>query len=59
MDVGIDTLIGDKCDRLAFDRVMRNRNERLYASKIDYLVDESETNDIDFRYYKFQTTLSL
>ena len=36
VDVGIDRVVGDKYDRLAFDRVMRNRNEKLYASKIDY-----------------------
>ena len=35
-------VIGDKYERLAFNRVMRNRNERMYASKFGYLMDINE-----------------
>ena len=40
-----DIVIGDRYERLAFERVMRNRKERFYASKIDYLINIDETND--------------
>ena len=36
---------------------MRNRNERFYASKIDYLIDINETNDIFSGHYEIQTIL--
>ena len=38
-DVETDRDIGDKYERLAFDRMMRNRNKRVCASKIDYLIN--------------------
>ena len=59
VDVKIDRVIGDKYERLAFDREIRNRNESMYASKFDYLMDINETNDIFPGYYEFQTILFL
>ena len=41
-----DTVIGDRYERLAFEKVMRNWKERMYVSKVDYLIDINETNDI-------------
>ena len=38
---------------------MINRNERLYASKVDYLIDINETNGIFSGHYKIQTILFL
>ena len=58
-DVRTDRVIGDKYERLAFERVMRNRKERMYASKVDYLMDINETNDIYSAHHEFQTILFL
>ena len=52
-----DIVIGDRYERLAFKRVMRNRKERMYASKTDYLIDINETNDIISGNYEIQTIL--
>ena len=41
-----NTVIGDRNERLAFEKVMRNRKERMYESKVDYLIDIHETNGI-------------
>ena len=38
---------------------MRNRKERMYASKADYLIDINETNDIFSGHYEIQTILFL
>ena len=38
---------------------MRNRKERMYASKVDYLIDINETNDIFSGHYEIQTILFL
>ena len=51
-------VIGDRYERLA-EKVMRNRKERMYASKIDYLIDMNETNDIFSGHYEIQTMLFL
>ena len=59
MDVETDRVIGDKYERLAFNRVMRKRNERMCASKFDYLLDINETSDIFSGHYEFQTILFL
>ena len=56
-DVGTNRVIGDRYERLAFERVMRNRNERFYANKIDYLIDINETNGIFSGHYEIQTIL--
>ena len=52
-----DRVIGDRYERLAFERMMRNRKERMYASKVDYLIDINETNDIFSGYFEIQTIL--
>ena len=54
-----DRVIGDRYERLAFERVMRNRKERMYASKVDYLIDINESNDIFSGHYETQTILFL
>ena len=62
MDVETDRVIGvigDNYERLALNRVMRNRNERMCASKFDYLMDINEISDIFSGHYEFQTTLFL
>ena len=38
MNEKTDIVIGNRYERLAFERVMRNRKERFYASKVDYLI---------------------
>ena len=43
--VRTDRVIGDRYERSAFERVMRNRNERMYASKVDYLMDTNDTSN--------------
>ena len=59
MSEKVDIVIGDKYEKLAFERVMRNRNERFYASQIDYLIDRNETNGIFSGHYEIQTMLFL
>ena len=56
-DVRTDRVIGDKNERLAFERVMRNRKERMYASKVDCLIDINETSDIFSGIHEIQTIL--
>ena len=58
-DVRTDSIIGDKYERLAFEKVMKNRKERMYASKDDYLMYINETNDIFSGQYEFQPILFL
>ena len=48
MNEKTDIVIGDRYERLAFERVMRNRKEKMYASKVNYLIDINETNSIFF-----------
>ena len=54
-----DRVIGDRYERLAFERVVRNRMERMYASKDDYLMDINETNDTFSGQCEIQTILFL
>ena len=56
MNVKTDIVIGDRYERLAFERVMRNRKERFYVSKVDYMININETSDI-FGNYGIQTIL--
>ena len=56
-DVRIDRVIGDKYERSAFERVMRNRKERMYVSKVDHLMNINETSDICYGHYEIQTIL--
>ena len=39
VDVKTEKVIGETYERLAFKRVMKNRESKLYANKIDYLMD--------------------
>ena len=57
VDVKTEKVIGDTCERLAFKRVMRNRDERLYANKIDYLMDTNDASDVFSGHNKYQTIL--
>ena len=46
MNEKTDIVIGNRYERLSFERVMRNRKEMFYASKIDYLININEIYDI-------------
>ena len=59
VDVKTDRVIGDKYERLAFKRVMRNRDERIYANKIDYLMDTNDASDVFSGHNKYQTILFI
>ena len=59
VDVKTEKVIGDTYERLAFKRVMRNRNERLYANKIDYLMDTNDVSDVFSGHNKYQTILFI
>ena len=59
VDVKTDEVIGDTYERLAFKRVMRNRDNRLYANKIDYLMDTNEASDVFSGHNKYKTILFI
>ena len=59
VDVKSDRVIGDTYERFAFKRVMRNRDERIYANKIDYLMDTNEASDVFSGHNKYQTVLFI
>ena len=59
VDVKTEKVIGDTYERLAFKRVMRNRNERLYANKIDYLMDTNDASDVFSGHNKYKTILFI
>ena len=40
MNEKTDIIIGNRYERLAFERVMRDRKEIFYASKVDYLINK-------------------
>ena len=46
MNKKTDIVIRNSYERLAFERVMRNRKERFYASKVDNLININEIYDI-------------
>ena len=46
MNEKTDIVIGNRSERLAFKRVMRNRKRMFYASKVDYLININEIHDI-------------
>ena len=46
MNEKTDIVIGNRYERLAFERAMRNREEMFYASKVDYLININEIHDI-------------
>ena len=59
VDIKTDKGIGDTFERLAFKRVMKNRDNRLYANKIDYLMDTNEASDVFSGHNKYQTMLFI
>ena len=59
VDIKTDKVIGDTYQRLAFKRVMRNRDNMLYANKIDYLMDTNEASDVFSGHNKYQTILFI
>ena len=58
MNEKTDIVIRDRYERLAFEREMRNKNEMFYASKVDYLININEINNI-YGNYEIQTILFL
>ena len=46
MNEKTDIVIGNIYERLAFERVMKNRKGMFYASKVDYLININEIHDI-------------
>ena len=59
VDIKTDKVIGDTYQRLAFQRVMKNRDNRLYANKIDYMMDTNEASDVFSGHNKYQTILFI
>ena len=55
VDVKTEKVIGETYERLAFKRVMKNREDRLYANKIDYLMDTNDASDVFSGHNKYQT----
>ena len=57
-----DRVIGDRYEKLALDKVMRNRKERQYVGKDDSMTDMTditETSDIFSGHYEIQIILFL
>ena len=57
-----DRIIGDRYEKLALDKVMRNRRERQYVGKDDSMTDMTditETSDIFSGHYEIQIILFL
>ena len=59
VDIKADKVIGDTYQRLAFKRVMKNRDNRLYANKIDYMMDTNDASDVFSGHNKYQTILFI
>ena len=59
VDIKTGEVIGDTYQRLAFKRVMKNRDNRLYANKIDYMMDTNEASDVFSGHNKYQTILFI
>ena len=59
VDVKTDKVIGETYERLAFKRVMKNRDNRLYANKIDYLMDTNDASNVFSGHNKYQTILFI
>ena len=59
VDIKIDKVIGDTYQRLAFQRVMENRDNRIYANKIDYMMDTNDASDVFSGHNKYQTILFI
>ena len=59
VDVKTEKVIGETYERLAFKRVMKNRKSRLYANKIDYLMDTNDASNVFSGHNKYQTILFI
>ena len=59
VDVKTEKVIGETYERLAFKRVMKNRESRLYANKIDYLMDTNDASNVFSGHNKYQTILFI
>ena len=59
VDVKTNKVIGETYERLAFKRVMKNRDNRLYANMIDYLMDTNDASNVFSGHNKYQTTLLI
>ena len=59
VDIKTDKVIGDTYQRLAFKRVMENRDNRIYANKIDYMMDTNDASDVFSGHNKYQTILFI
>ena len=59
VDVKTEKVIGETYERLAFKRVMKNRESRLYANKIDYLMDRNDASNVFSGHNKYQTILFI
>ena len=55
VDIKTDKVIGDTYQRLAFKRAMGNRDNRIYANKIDYMMDTNDASDVFSGHNKYQT----
>ena len=55
----VDKVIGETHERLAFKRVMENRENKLYANKIDYLMDTNDASNVFSGHNKYQTILFI
>ena len=59
VDVKTEKVIGETYERLAFKRVMKNRESKLYANKIDYLMDTTDATNVFSGHNKYQTILFI
>ena len=59
VDIKTDKVIGDTYQRLAFKRVMKNRDNRIYANKINYMMDTNDASDVFSGHNKYQTILFI
>ena len=59
VDIKTDKVIGDTYQRLAFKRVMKNRDNRIYANKIDYMMDTNDASNVFSGHNKYQTILFI
>ena len=59
VDVKTEKVIRETYERLAFKRVMKNRESRLHANKIDYLMDTNDVSNVFSGHNKYQTILFI
>ena len=59
VDIKTDKVIGGTYERLAFKRVMKNIDNRLYVNKIGYRMDTNEASDVFSDHNKYQTILFI